>query len=171
MAIADLEHKIDEQTERIVSLEVENKILREENQLLKSGLFGRKTERIDAGQLGMFLTNEAVDDPLEANTSAPKKERKKAKGHGRAAFGEHIPRETIELDVEEGDRDCPSCGKEMLLIGEDVTERGHMVPAKLTVRRYVKKKYACPDGHAVRTADAPAALIDRCKSSRRSTRT
>jgi len=54
----------------------------------------------------------------------------------------------------------------MCAIGEDVTERGHMVPAKLVVRRYVKKKYACPDGHAVRTAQAPAALIDRCKYER-----
>ncbi len=48
-------------------------------------------------------------------------------------------------------------------MGDEITERGHMVPAKVVVRRYVKKKYACPDGHAVKTADAPAALIDRCK--------
>ena len=34
---------------------------------------------------------------------------------------------------------------------------------RIRVRRCVKKKYACPDGHAVKTADAPAALIDRCK--------
>ena len=38
-----------------------------------------------------------------------------------------------------------------------------MVPARIVVRRYVKKKYACPDGHAVRTAEAPPALIERCK--------
>ena len=151
--VGALTSKREEQQEQIAALEVENKILREENQLLKSGLFGRKTEQLDAGQLGMFLSGETAD-MRDAAVAVPKKERKKTKGHGRAPFGEHIPRETIELDVEEGDRACPRCGKEMLAIGEDVTERGHMVPAKLIVRRYVKKKYGCPDGHAVKTADA-----------------
>ncbi len=159
--MTELESKIESLAEKNVSLERENKILREEVALLKYGLFGRKTERLDPGQMAMFA-GEDEGEPTPAPTDAKVKKQKR-KGHGRAPFAPHVPRETIELDLAAEERACPSCGKEMRAIGEDVTERGHMVPAKIVVRRYVRKKYACPDGHAVRTADAPAALIDRCK--------
>jgi len=153
-----------EKDEQITTLARENKILREEIEILKKGLFGRKSERFDPGQLALYLGDEAArHDERDAPAVLMPAERKKRKGHGRASFPSHIPRETIELDLEAADLACPSCGKQMCAIGEDVTERGHMVPAKLVVRRYVKKKYACPDGHAVKTAQAPAALIDRCK--------
>ena len=164
MVIApEVQELLDKLEERTTELERENKILREENEILKRGLFGRKTERLEAGQLAMFLAGEGERRPQGDEAPSAPKERKKAKGHGRAPFGGSVPRETIELDLDETDRGCPSCGKKMQPIGSDVTERGHMVPAKLVVRRYVKKKYACPDGHAVKTAEAPAALIDRCK--------
>ena len=53
--MAELESKIESLAEQNVSLERENKILREENALLKHGLFGRKTERLEHGQLAMFV--------------------------------------------------------------------------------------------------------------------
>ena len=158
-----LKERAGELEERKTALERENRILREELEILKRGLFGRKTERLEAGQLAMFLAGEETPAETEEATPAPQERKKKSKGHGRAAFEPHVPRETVELDLEESERDCPSCGKTMQPIGEDVTERGHMVPARIVVRRYVKKKYGCPDGHAVKTAEAPAALIDRCK--------
>lgn len=58
---------------------------------------------------------------------------------------------------------CPDRGKPMRAIGEDITERGHVVPGRIVVRRYVRKKYACPDGHAVKTAPAPEGVIDSAK--------
>jgi transposase len=45
-------------------------------------------------------------------------------------------------------------------IGEEITERGHIVPARVVVRRYVRPKYGCPDGHAVKTAALPDGVID-----------
>jgi transposase len=159
--LAAFGEKVESLAAKTVSLERENKILREENALLKSGLFGRKTERLDPSQLGLFVGEEPVAATPELVEA--KVEKQKHKGHGRAPFAPNVPRETIELDLSEEERACPSCGKEMCAIGEDVTERGHMVPAKIVVRRYVRRKYACPDGHAVRTASAPEALIDRCK--------
>ena len=156
-----MESEIEALAEKNVSLERENKILREEVALLKHGLFGRKTERLDPGQLAMFA-GEQEGEPVPAPANAKVKKQKR-KGHGRAPFAPHVPRETIELDLATQERACPSCGKEMRAIGEDVTERGHIVSARIVVRRYVRKKYACPDGHAVRTAAAPEALIDRCK--------
>ncbi len=67
------------------------------------------------------------------------------------------------LDVPEAERVCPDCGKAMNALGEDITERGHVVPALIVVRRYVRKKYACLDGHAVKTAPVPEGVIDGAK--------
>lgn len=153
--------------ERNVALERENKILREENAILKQGMFGRRTERIDPGQLDMYLqgTEPQVSVPNAPAPSAPTQPEpaQPDRGHGRARFPAHLPRDTVELDVPEAERACPDCGKKMRSIGEDVTERGHVVPARIVVRRYVRKKYACPDGHAVRTAPAPEGVIDGAK--------
>jgi len=148
----DIERALASLAERNEALERENKILREQLAALKQARFGRSTERIDAGQLGLFLDgvpSEAEDAGQSAPAPATTSGRKVKKGHGRAPFAADLPRRTIDLDVPEGDRLCPCCGKEMQLIGEDVTERGHVIPAQVVVNRYVRKKYACPDGHAV----------------------
>lgn len=159
---------LDRANELILALTRENKILREELAILKQGLFGKKSERIDPGQLGLFLKsaepepNEIANvEPTSSEATLPR--RNAERGHGRARFSEHLPREIVELDVPEAERACPDCGKEMRAIGEDITERGHVVPARIVVRRYVRKKYACPDGHAVKTAPAPEGVIDGAK--------
>ena len=161
-AVDQQREELEQQRELKAALERENKILREEIEILKKGLFGRKTERFTPGQLGLYLSDTGKQEE-EAPAVPESTGRKRRKGHGRAPFGDSLPRETVELDLDASERGCPDCGKEMQPIGEDVTERGHMVPAKVVVRRYLKKKYACPEGHAVKTAVAPAALIDRCK--------
>jgi transposase len=160
----ELEEKnrlLEKQQEQIDVLASENKILREQLKILKKGLFGRKTERLGPGQLSLYTSDETRDE--HSSTAAPEKTREKQKGHGRAPFSKDAPRETVELDVAPEDLACPHCSEQMRLIGEEVTERGHMIPARMVVRRFVKRKYGCPNGHAVKTAEAPAALFDGCK--------
>lgn len=148
--------------ERTVALERENKILRDELAILKQGLFGRRSERIENGQLDLYQAAN-VELPAPAPQQVAAHERAKPAGHGRARFAEHLPREVIELDVPEAERVCPDCGKPMHAIGADTSERGHIVPARIVVRRYVRAKYACLEGHAVKTADAPEGVIDGAK--------
>jgi len=145
--------------ETVEALAKENKILREELMVLKRGMFGRRSEGLEPGQLGFFDELDgsgAPDPPAPVAVSKPKKKR----GHGRAPFPPNLPRETIELDVAEADRVCACCGKPMKRIGEDVTERGHCIPARVVVKRYVRAKYACPDGHGIVTAPLPDGVID-----------
>jgi len=151
--------------ERNTALERENKILREEIALLKRGLFGRSTERTAPGQLGLYLNEGLEQAATEAAASMQRagKKAEKPKGHGRAPFAADVPRETVTLDVPEEKRACPECGKAMRKIGEEITERGHSVPARIVVRRYAREKIACPDGHTLITAKAPRALVERCK--------
>lgn len=179
MAMADLEHEIASLRDRTdaleansaklaehnLALERENKILRDQLAILKQGLFGRKSERLDHGQLALFLNGDMpqAQEPELASSETAVPRKSIEHGHGRARFAADLPRETIELDVPETERVCPCCGKAMHLIGEDVSERGHVVPARIVVRRYVRKKYACPDGHAVKTAPAPEGVVDGAK--------
>ncbi len=140
--VEEIEARYQALAEQNEALLRENKILREEIAILKKGLFGRKTERLDPGQLAMFAGNEDGEPaPLPTSCAEAKTKKAKPKGHGRAPFAPHVPRETIELDLSAEERACPCCGKQMRVIGEEVTERGHMVPAKIIVRRYVRKKY------------------------------
>jgi transposase len=154
----DIEAKLEQLIEANEALARENKILREELTLLKRGMFGRRSERLEAGQLDIF-GDDAEPPPVKTAELAESKPKKKP-GHGRAPFPAHLPREVIELDVADSDRQCKGCGKLMQRIGEDVTERGHIIPARLVVKRYVRPKYACPDGHSIKTADLPDGVID-----------
>ncbi len=67
------------------------------------------------------------------------------------------------LDVPEHERFCTHCSKAMCLIGVDVSERGQMIPAQIVVNRYERRKYGCPDGHCVVTANAPDGVIEGAK--------
>jgi transposase len=160
--LASLKRQLVELAEKLVALERENKILREENAILKQGRFGRSSERLDPGQLGLFAAEPAGMPPTDEKVNVPAHERYK-RGHGRAPFADHVPRATIECDVPAEERSCSTCGKEMRAIGEDVSERGHIIPARIVVNRYVRKKYACPAGHGVVTAAAPPGVIEGAK--------
>lgn len=163
--IEALEARADASEERADALARENKILREELALLKQHLFGRRSERLEPGQGGLFglgelgeATEQAAQSPERRRASAPK-----PKGHGRKAFPAHLPRETVQLAVPDEQRTCPDCGQAMHPIGHDATERGHFVPAQFVVRRYEREKLACPAGHAVVTAQAPEGVVPRAK--------
>lgn len=159
--LEELEKKLAQLMERNVALERENKILREENAILKRGRFGQSSERLEAGQLALFL-GDAGGETSVGPVEVPAHKRSQ-KGHGRTTFPEHLPRVVIECDVPEGERACPDCGKEMRAIGEDVSERGHLIPARVVVNRYVRKKYGCPDRHGIVTGPAPAGVIEGAK--------
>jgi transposase len=161
-SVVELEAMIAKLAERVDALERENKILREENAILKRGRFGRSSERLSPDQLNLFAETKAEAQPEPPEIEVPAHNRRK-KGHGRAPFADHLPRNVIECDLQEEERSCPCCGKVMLPIGEDVTERGHVIPAAVVVNRYVQKKYACPDGHGVKTAEAPPGVIAGAK--------
>jgi transposase len=162
--VVELERKIKLLEERIIALERENKILREDNESLRQGTFGRKSERLQPGQLALYLGEAAADSSAQPapTIEVPAHERTKS-GHGRSEFPPSLPRNVIVLDVPEHERFCTHCSKAMCLIGVDVSERGQMIPAQIVVNRYERRKYGCPDGHCVMTANAPEGVIEGAK--------
>jgi transposase len=85
--------------------------------------FGRRSERISA---------------------VPKKDKPgQATPHGRAALPEHLERRVVLHDLTEAEKLCPCCGRPRVCIGEQTAEQLDLEPARLFVRRTIKKSYAC----------------------------
>ena len=147
------------------SLEVEEKAARiaeltEQIAYLRRQIFGRRRETIDPKQLALF---ESMERELLELTQPAKPKKKPKQGHGRPPFPADLPRNTITLDLPEADQIRPDCGGTMKYIGTEVTERGHIIPARMCVNRYERHKYACTNGHTVRVAPLPDGVVDRGK--------
>ncbi|MEN8184801.1 MAG: IS66 family transposase [Myxococcota bacterium] len=152
----------------IADLRAEIERLKGQLELLRAQTFGRRREKIDPKQLLLFESNAKLLEQLqkqvdEAQTEKPEKEKSEKKGHGRAPFADHLPREQVDLDVPETERLCECCGEAMHLIGTEVTERAHIIPAQVVVKRYCRNKYACPHGHSLKTAPLPDGVVDKGK--------
>jgi transposase len=71
----------------------------------------------------------------------------------------HLPREEVVVDL--ADKSCPCCGGLRVKIGEDVSERLDMIPARFKVIVTRRPKYACRDCDGeVAQAPAPEHLIE-----------
>jgi transposase len=107
--------------------------------------FGRSSERLDGPTL--FDDCPAPEPappptPPAAPPAVPGVPRRK--GHGRKALPKDLPRERIESDLCDAEKDCPCCGRRRVRIGADVSERLDYRPACLFVREIMRPKYACP---------------------------
>lgn len=77
--------------------------------------------------------------PKEENTITVTYTRSKPK---RQALPTSLPREVIEHDVPEHEKQC-TCGCQKQRIGAEVTEQLEVIPAQLKVIQHVRPKYAC----------------------------
>ncbi len=77
---------------------------------------------------------------------------------GRQALPDHLPR--IEHRHEPESCACGKCGKDLVLIGEDISEQLDVEPSKFFVHRHVRPQYACRACETVTAAPIPPAVID-----------
>ena len=127
----------------------------------KRALFGVRSERacpeqfelaledIETAQAAIHAADEA-DDRLIERQPRPRKA-------NRGSLPKHLPR--IEQVIEPEDMTC-DCGTERHVIGEDISERDGIIPARFRVIVTRRPKYACrscEDG--ITQAPAPAYLI------------
>lgn len=119
--------------------------LQEELELLKRYLFGRRSERHvpDPRQGLLPLGNET--EQISPTSPPPEEEitSRRRKGHGWSKLPKNLPREEVLLDVPEDQRQCASCGQAMQKIGEDRSERLHLLPPRVWAKVLVRPKYAC----------------------------
>jgi transposase len=114
--------------------------------VLRRAQFGRRSERISDEQIELALedtetTFGSEDAAAEQGEAIVKREGTKARRANRGHLPKHLPREEIVIEPET--KDCPCCGGDLHVIGEDVSERLDKVPAKLRVIVPRRPKYAC----------------------------
>ena len=137
---------------------------------LKAWKFGAKSERMNAEQREIFEETLAADQAdLEAQLAAlqgnrpagraapDKQQRRQPK---REALPPHLPR--VDQRIEPEDTRCPTpeCGRPMQRVGEDISERLDIVPAKFFVQRQIRGKWACKCCQVLVQEPAAAQVFD-----------
>jgi len=161
--------------EQFILLQRENQKLKEENKnaradllylkneisQLKRMIFGSKSERYvpeDSGQGLLFedFTPETKmqEDNQQINYTRKKNKKLDKKGHSRMPLPSHLPREEIFIEPD-------NIPEEYREIGRVETEVLDYIPARLHVKKYVRKKYAGSNGDGVVIADLPTFPIPR----------
>lgn len=167
--ISQLESKYREAEEKY---QEKIRYLEEKLRLFERELFGRSSEKRSAphpNQLPLFAdaANQTGDEPGSSDddsTLVPAHRRKK---RGRRPLPENLPRVDIIHDLDEEQKQC-GCGAHLTYMSEEVCEKLDYIPAKLTVERHIRYKYACKncegvedDGPTVKIAPLPAQLIPK----------
>jgi transposase len=156
----------------VASFSIENKLLREQVLLMKSKLFGRKTEKLPAadGAMQEILFDEPAVEASNENVQGgpvievPAHTRRKS---GRKPLPEDLPRVEVEHDLSEEEKVC-GCGCMMERIGQVASEQLDIVPARMQVIRHIRYKYACKScegvesgGPTVKIAPVPEQIIPK----------
>ncbi|HXH29298.1 MAG TPA: IS66 family transposase [Bacteriovoracaceae bacterium] len=162
--MSDLELRLQELEEQIIQLKKENEGLIDLVALLRRKQYGKSSEQVPAEQLGMFDETEveALNPEPEDDESiiVPAHQRKRGK---RLKLPENLPRVEVIIDIES--KTCPIEGKNLKCIGEDVSEKLEIIPAKVRVIKTIRKKYACPACETIQQAPAPLEMIPKSNSS------
>jgi transposase len=123
--------------------------------------YGVKSEALSGLQRDLFeeTCNEdvaALEAEIEqAGSTIIKPKRARA---GRQPLPPHLPR--IEHRHEPESCQCGQCGKDLVKIGEDITEQLDVEPAKFFVHRHIRPQYACRNCETITAAPIPPAIID-----------
>jgi len=138
--------------------------------LLNLIIYGPKSEKKprtgQEQQLSLFDEAEQTVEEQAPQTfeeaCAPARTRGK---RGRRPIPADLPRVEVVHDLPESEKTCP-CGAALTRIGEEVSEKLDIVPAKIQVIRHIRPKYACricegveDGGPTVKTAPMPPQII------------
>lgn len=145
--------------------------LEERVRFLQKALFGRKSEKRpqeEEGPRQLHLFNEA--EVLVAKESehpplvVPEHTRRRPK---RKPLPAELPRVDVVHDIPETEKIC-GCGEVLCRIGEEVSEKLDIIPAKVQVIRNIRPKYTCKKcqgvgnlGPTIKIAPPPPEIIPK----------
>src|SRR3984957_4806502 len=152
--------------ELLIAARDENERLIAIIKVLQRHRFGPRSEKIDPDQLALML--EDVEQAVAAGEAEAEAEGKREPAGtpvrrkrqiNRGALPKHLPREEVVVDL--ADKCCPCCNRLRVKLGEDVSERLHMIPARFKGIVPRRPKYACRDCDGeVAQAPVPEHLIE-----------
>lgn len=167
--IARLQQQVQAQAREIAWRDAKLEKINFELARLKRWKFGAKTEAMTAQQRALFQDTLAEDEAsLRAQLAelqrglpdAPKIPKAARAKPRRQALPEHLER--VEHHHEPEDTTCPNteCGRPMQRIGEDVSEKLDIIPAKFFVHRHIYGKWACRCCQVLRQEPAEPDVVD-----------
>jgi transposase len=128
--------------------------LEERVRLLLKALFGRKTEKRPQDEEGvrqLHLFNEAEELVAKESEQPPLVVPQHTRGRPkRKPLPAELPRMEVVHDIPEADKIC-GCGEPLCRIGEEVSEKLDIIPAKVQVIRNIRPKYVCKKCQGVET--------------------
>jgi transposase len=150
---------------KIVLLEAKVAKLEEEKRLDRARRFGASSEAGDH-QYRLFDEAEAEDDSVDVDTSdlieVPAHTKRKPKRRGLPA---DMPRVVVNHDLDEADKIC-TCGCEMCVIGEKITEQLDIIPPQAYVIEHHRFTYSCARcDESIKTAPLPPQPIPKSLAS------
>src|SRR6195952_653480 len=133
---------------------------------------GRRSEQITEEQLALFEAelkaqgvnvedlkrSDSETDNNDPPPAAPGNPESNPRG-GRRPLPGHLKRERIVHDLDEAEKHCAACARDLHEFGEETSERYEYIPAQFIVIEDVCKKYAC--ACTVKTAGKPSQPIEK----------
>jgi transposase len=167
--IARLQQQIQAQAREIAWRDAKLEKVNFELARLKRWKFGAKTEAMTVQQRALFQDTMAEDEAsLRARLAAlqadlpqlPKTPKAPPRKPRRQKLPEHLER--VEHRHEPEDTNCPNaeCGRPMKRIGEDVSEKLDIIPAKFFVHRHIYGKWVCKCCQLMRQEPAEPDVVD-----------
>ena len=148
----------------------EYEILNEKYKVLLFHRFSRSSERYLESKSQLLLFDEKggaaeAPGPEPETTEVRPYVRKK---RGRKPLDPNLPRETEIIDIPEDEKIC-ACGAKLTKIGEEKSEKLHIIPQQILVIETIRPKYACrccegtydEEAKAVKIAPVPPSIIPR----------
>ena len=105
---------------------------------MRRAQYGRRSERFEQDLAQLELALEELQSAKAAVAASHSSRPPPANPPRRRPLPDHLPRETQTIAPEE--TACPSCGRELKPLGEDVSEILEYVPASFKVIRQVRQK-------------------------------
>jgi transposase len=164
--IANQQERLQAKETAIQAKDVKIAALTHELAYYKRIRFSTKSEALAPLQRDMFEETwntdisaiEAEVEQLQDEQPCDTVARPKRQRAGRQPLPAHLPR--IEHRHEPESCTCGHCGKDLVKIGEDVTEQLDVEPAKFFVHRHIRPQYACRSCETIKAAPIPPAVID-----------
>jgi len=159
-----MQEQLDKQSKQITKQAALIKYYEEQFRLLKRRQFGTSSERVLADQLSMFGEAEVPPPPQETEEVTVRRKKRTGKREEDLA---NLPKDRIDHELPENDRNCLECNTPMNDIGVKIRHEIDIIPAQAIVREHATHLYACPNikcqeeqgKQTIVTADSPQPLI------------
>ncbi len=145
--------------------------LKDKINLLQKKQFAPKSEVKSSEELGIFNEVEELDKNNDDNTEDDesndnKEDVKKKKKNKRPRLPDNLPREVLIIDLDEKDKFCAHDGSALIKIGEEISEKLEIIPAKAIVKKTIRLKYGCPCcDESIKTPPPPVTILPKSMAS------